>query len=97
MKNKFTLTKESCILEKWEGTSHKPISPLGIVFRISPKDEIVKDLVSQFEDYKNSLLNEDYKDFENPDYYIKLQNKFKKDCENTEIKITLKIELEKYE
>ena len=45
MKNKFTLTKESCILEKWEGTSHKPISPLGIVFRISPKDEIVNPII----------------------------------------------------
>ena len=89
----FKSFRNNQIISKWEVREINP-SVLGMEFQVPIGDDCLKGFVEFLEEWKNNILSKtDYKDEYEEKYYEKL----KKEIEGAKPKITIKIELEKYE
>ena len=85
--------RDNIIIRKWEGREINS-SVLGMEFQVPIGDDYMKGLVEFLEEWKNNILNKtEYSDKYEEKYYEKL----KREVEGAKPKITIKIELEKYE
>lgn len=91
---------DAVITRKWEGREDR-ISPLGMEFQVveGENDTIYQYLMEklQFQSYIDSILNKELEGAELSQYSEKHLKQLKEDIKGSKVKITIKIELEKYE
>lgn len=88
---------KSVITKKWEGGDNR-ISPLGLEVELR-EGKLFERLLEKycFSDLISNVLDRKLKGVEKTEYSLKNLNKLKNDIRGSKIKITIKIELEKYE
>jgi len=84
------------LISKWEGVNY-PQSVLGLEVVASLEDEYFKGLLEHLERWKQEILNKKFEGAEDSEYRRKYYNNLKNQLEGAKPKITIKIELEKYE
>ena len=90
----FTKTKNLQIIKSVSGRDPLVV-PLALEFQVIEGSELFDNLMKEadFEEYRSRCLNREV--YNETD--LRHLNRLKKDCEGTKTKITVKIELEKYE
>ena len=92
----FKCFGNNLITKKWEGRESNP-TVIGLEMIASNEDEYFKEWLDYLEKWKESILNKKLEDIEDSDYARKYYYNLKKDLDGATPKITIKIELEKYE
>ncbi len=98
MKTKFKTAISNNLIKTWKYREDK-ISPIGYEMQLDPNEEYLKAFIDYLYQIKEEVINSEYPGDlpKYKEFFAKRKEQFIKDCDGAKPKITIRVELEKYE